>query len=271
MRDLTAALPPSEFGARLLWTIRRVPAQVAIVLMSVAGMGIATYLTFEHYHTGALVCNVNSVINCSSVLTSPYSVMPGTQIPITFPGLLWFLVMGGMAVVAISATWRNVAAPKNLLMVQRVWGGLGLLSILYLVYAEIVKIHRLCEWCTGVHILILATFLTLLALPAAAPAPVVIRKPKANAAKPKVNGNGAAAAPAENTPATDGTAMPTKSANGTTKSPTTPKSSAAIKPATPKSGTAKTPVASGTRAGSASKPIAHSTASKQRSSSQRGR
>lgn len=254
MSDPVVTLPPTEFGARLLWTIRRAPAQVAIAAMSLVGIGIATYLTFEHYHTGILACNVNSVINCSSVLTSPYSVVPGTQLPITFPGMVWFLVMGGLAVFALSVTWRNVAAQKNLLTMQRVWGGLGILSILYLIYAEIVKIHRLCEWCTGVHILILAIFLTLVSIPAAAPAPVVIRKPKANAAKAKAN--------AVTTPATDSTSTPanTNGANGATKTPTTPKS-----------GMAKAPVTSGTRSGTPSKPVAHGSSSKHRSSSRRGR
>jgi hypothetical protein len=31
--------------------------------------------------------------------------------------------------------------------------------VLYLVYAEIVLLHTLCEWCTVVHVLTFATFL----------------------------------------------------------------------------------------------------------------
>lgn len=40
-----------------------------------------------------------------------------------------------------------------------VWAGLGMLSVLYLVWAELVPLHEICEWCTGVHILV---FLSLL-------------------------------------------------------------------------------------------------------------
>jgi uncharacterized membrane protein len=34
-----------------------------------------------------------------------------------------------------------------------------MLSVLYLVWAELVPLHEICEWCTGVHILV---FLSLL-------------------------------------------------------------------------------------------------------------
>jgi uncharacterized membrane protein len=30
--------------------------------------------------------------------------------------------------------------------------------VFYLVYAELVKLHKICEWCTAVHILTALTF-----------------------------------------------------------------------------------------------------------------
>jgi uncharacterized membrane protein len=40
-----------------------------------------------------------------------------------------------------------------------------MLTVLYLVYAEIVQIHNICLWCTALHLLILVMFLlTLLQL-----------------------------------------------------------------------------------------------------------
>ena len=38
-------------------------------------------------------------------------------------------------------------------------GAIGLVTALYLVYVEIVRLHALCEWCTAVHVLTLLSFL----------------------------------------------------------------------------------------------------------------
>ncbi len=160
---------------------RAVPFQVAIAAMAVVGIGIAVYLTIEHYGKVPLVCSSTGLVDCASVLTSPYAVVPGTQIPITVPGLLWFIVSGGMAGIAISAAWRNVAPPARLLDAQRVWGGFGILTILYLVFVEIVKVHRICAWCTGVHVLVLATFCLTLLMTEAAPMPAPAKRAKAKA------------------------------------------------------------------------------------------
>jgi uncharacterized membrane protein len=40
---------------------------------------------------------------------------------------------------------------------------LGLVSVLYFVFAELVKLHELCEWCTGVHILVFLCLLVAIA------------------------------------------------------------------------------------------------------------
>jgi hypothetical protein len=63
-------------------------------------------------------------------------------------------------------------------LVQLLWSAAGLLFVLYLVYAEIVKLHSICEWCTSVHILTLITFLIALnrLQLAAAPAPAPVKK-----------------------------------------------------------------------------------------------
>ena len=148
------------------------PAQTSIALMALVGSGISVYLTGVHYAKVPLICSTTGIIDCTSVLTSAYSMIPGTAIPVTFPGLLWFLVSGGLAVTALVAQVRATPIPAWLFHSERIWGGLGLVTILYLIYAEIVQLHHLCAWCTVVHALVLATFLVALALPTKpAPAP----------------------------------------------------------------------------------------------------
>jgi len=95
-----------------------------LVGAAVVGLGIATYLTTLHYAGVAPICTTNSFVNCGSVLKSSYSVVPGTSIPVTLPGLV---------------------------------------SVLYFVFAELVKLHQLCEWCTTVHILVFLSLLVTIA------------------------------------------------------------------------------------------------------------
>jgi uncharacterized membrane protein len=41
-------------------------------------------------------------------------------------------------------------------------GAVSLVTVLYLMYIEIVRLHAICEWCTAVHALTLLTFLVAL-------------------------------------------------------------------------------------------------------------
>ena len=146
-------------GARLMLLARVAPGPVAMLLMALAGLGISIYLTVIHYQGVAPLCNTNGVIDCAAVTNSAYSVVPGTKLPITIPGVVWFLVSGGLALVALVAIWRNRLEPPRLRLAHLLWGAFGMLFVLYLVYAEIVALHRLCEWCTVIHLLTFATFL----------------------------------------------------------------------------------------------------------------
>lgn len=159
MAGLPAERSPSDVSARLLLLARRAPGLVAMLLMALVGLGISIYLTTIHYQGVAPLCNTTGVIDCARVTSSEYSVLPGTQIPITIPGMIWFVVSGGMALVALLAIWRNRLEPSRLRLAHLLWGAVGMIFVLYLVYAEIVALRRLCEWCTVVHLLTFATFL----------------------------------------------------------------------------------------------------------------
>lgn len=125
-----------------------------MVLLAAAGLAVATYLTTVHYDGAPLACTVTTYVNCDAVTRSAESLVPGTQIPITVPGMVWFLVSGGLAAWALFGREPRWLAPAQLL-----WSVVALLFVFYLVYAEVVLIHQLCEWCTAVHVLILATLL----------------------------------------------------------------------------------------------------------------
>ncbi len=165
-----------------VWGIARaVPLQSVIILSAVIGIGISLYLTEVHYQAVPLICSTSGYVDCASVLKSRFGVVPGTAIPITFPGILWFLVSGGLALTDLVARIRNQAPPTWLYRAQAAWGAVGIVSILYLIYAEIVVLHHLCAWCTGVHALVVLTFMLALYQMQDAPAPV---KPAPAARRP---------------------------------------------------------------------------------------
>jgi uncharacterized membrane protein len=129
------------------------PLTLALGALAVIGLGIAAYLTTVHYSDVPLACTTTGVVDCAQVTKSSFSVIPGTAVPITVPGMLFFLASGALA--ALTWSRRSVV----LLGLHALLGLAGVAAILYLVYAELVVIHRICEWCTAVHLVILLTFL----------------------------------------------------------------------------------------------------------------
>ncbi|HEY7850084.1 MAG TPA: vitamin K epoxide reductase family protein [Ktedonobacterales bacterium] len=158
--DSARRLDEARGPSRLLALARAQPGLVAIALMGLVGLGISIYLTVVHYDAKvSLVCTSGGVVNCQQVTSSAWSVLPATSIPVTIPGMLWFVVSGGLALWALLALARGEMEPERARVAQLVWSGLGLAFVLYLVFAEIALVQRLCEWCTAVHLLTLATFL----------------------------------------------------------------------------------------------------------------
>ena len=131
-------------------TRRSIP-QVVMLAFSIVGIAISIYLTIVHYDSNVpLVCSSKGFVNCENVLTSPFAVIPGTKLPITIPGMLWFAVMGALTLLA----WRWRPSDRRLLLAELGWSALGMLTVFYLVYAELVRLHNLCAWCTVLHVII---------------------------------------------------------------------------------------------------------------------
>ena len=135
--------------------IRRSWAQLSLLVLALLGIGISIYLTSVHYDNAPLVCSASGVIDCARVLSSPYSVVPGTTIPISVPGLLWCVGMGALAFTA----WRILPGRRSLFIAELVWAITGIVTVLYLVFVELVRLHTICAWCTGLHVIILAMLL----------------------------------------------------------------------------------------------------------------
>lgn len=125
---------------------------VVVLLASVAGIGVAFYLTLAHFTAGIqLSCPDTGPINCEAVTHSPESYVFG--IPVSLLGLIYFVAMTGISLPMVWRSKLRVVAQARLAMAV---AGIGF--VCYLVYAELFEIGKLCLYCTGVHVLTLIIF-----------------------------------------------------------------------------------------------------------------
>jgi uncharacterized membrane protein len=142
-----------------LSTIRRPPtwALTTSLGLSLAAVGIASYLTATHYaDPGALACPDTGVVNCTLVTTSPESVVFG--VPLAVLGLLW-----AVAMVGVCAPWAWRSRAEWVERTSLVAAGAGALTVVYLVYTELFRIGAICLWCTAMHVSAVALFAVVMA------------------------------------------------------------------------------------------------------------
>ena len=133
--------------------------------LTLGGLGllVSAYLTATHYFAEQvpLACSTGGFVDCEQVTNSAESMIG--PVPVAVLGLVWF----GVLLVLVLGRRFN----RGLLNLQMVWAVLGLLSIFYLVYAELFLIGALCLWCTAIHVLVVVLFLMTL-WQATGPSPV---------------------------------------------------------------------------------------------------
>jgi uncharacterized membrane protein len=138
---------------------------VAASLAGLAGIGISVYLTVVHYTALPLVCTTTGAISCERVLSSPFSVIAGSGLPTSASGIIWFSFSAALA------AWQ-LAGRFSLRMVRLylTWSAIGLATVIYLVFIEIVQLGAICIWCSAAHALVVLTFI--IALTRSIPSPV---------------------------------------------------------------------------------------------------
>ena len=110
-------------------------------LLALAGLAISLYLTAIHYTIAPLACPTTGVVNCDAVLASPYAALG--PVPTSAFGVAWFLVLSLLL----------LRSPHGLFF--RIWGWIGGLTVLVLIYVELFLVGYICLWCSSVHLIVL--------------------------------------------------------------------------------------------------------------------
>jgi uncharacterized membrane protein len=109
--------------------------RIAMLVLTVIGLGVAAYLTYIHYAGIKPLCGKNGG-SCQLVQTSVYSKVAG--VPVALIGLIGYVVILGSLLAPEAETSRLATAVLIL-------GGFGFSA--YLTYREIFSLHHICEWC----------------------------------------------------------------------------------------------------------------------------
>jgi uncharacterized membrane protein len=128
---------------------------MGLLIVSAAGIVVASYLTYVHYQPGALICTGSG--GCEAVQDSKYAVLAG--VPVAVLGLsAWIAVL-------VLTAWNSELARTVTAAIAL--GALGFVA--YLVILQLFVIDAICAWCMANDILLVPALavLALLRLTAA--------------------------------------------------------------------------------------------------------
>jgi uncharacterized membrane protein len=114
--------------------------RLAILVVSLTGMGISAYLTFVHYAGLPLYCT--SAGGCHVVQSSAYATL--LTVPVSLLGFaLYAAILGCVMLVLIGDGSASRLAPFVLLT----FALSGTVYSAYLTWLEVYRIYAICVWC----------------------------------------------------------------------------------------------------------------------------
>jgi len=117
-------------------TISARAVTVTLIVLALAGLGVAGYLTYVHYAGIDPVCTTGG--SCEKVQTSVYSELVG--VPVALIGLLGYIAILALLLGPDTETSRSATMALTLV---------GFAFSAYLTYRELYSIHAVCEWCVS--------------------------------------------------------------------------------------------------------------------------
>ena len=107
--------------------------RIGLLVVTLAGIGVAAYLTYVHYKPAALICSTGG--GCETVQHSKYAVIAG--LPVALFGLIaWVAAF-------LLVLWASELARMMLVALALIMGGFAV----YLVVLQLFVIDAVCTWC----------------------------------------------------------------------------------------------------------------------------
>jgi uncharacterized membrane protein len=132
--------------------MRAETAHAVLLLVVIAGLGLAVFATAETFDLGLRsACSVNPYISCSKVDSSGHTTVG--IVPDWAIGVAGFVVLLVLEL-PLYATWR-----RDLLAGLVIVSGLGVIASLYFGYVELVVISALCPVCFSTYLANAVVFL----------------------------------------------------------------------------------------------------------------
>jgi uncharacterized membrane protein len=113
--------------------------RIAILVLSLIGIGVAGYLTYVHYEGLKVLCLSSG--GCETVQASRYAKLDG--IPVALLGLIGYIgILGSLAIRGELGRILGFAIALT-----------GFAFSMYLTYRELFTIKAICQWCVASAVL----------------------------------------------------------------------------------------------------------------------
>ena len=116
--------------------VSRRALRIAMIVLTIIGLGVASYLTYVHYSGIKPACSLGG--SCEKVQTSAYSHLAG--VPVALMGLIGYVTIMILLLAPETETTRFATVAVTTV-------GFGFSA--YLTYRELFSIHAVCEWCVS--------------------------------------------------------------------------------------------------------------------------
>jgi uncharacterized membrane protein len=131
--------------------------QLTTFVLAIAGLGVSIYETYSHFVTHSFLgCSGNGTFNCEAVTTSAQSYIGPSSfhVPVAVLGVLFFVFAG----VPLMSPWAWQAKRREIHLARLVSVIIGMCFVMYLLYAELIIIDKICIYCTSVHVITFLLF-----------------------------------------------------------------------------------------------------------------
>ncbi|MDY6777662.1 MAG: vitamin K epoxide reductase family protein, partial [Candidatus Nanohaloarchaea archaeon] len=138
--------------------MRREAVSKAIIILSLIGLAVATFQTYEHYFLQSTVCKTfGKAFQCSVVTQSRFgSFPPGSGIATSLWGMLWWLGLIGSSYTMLQG--KEFIDKQEFYTFVYLASGIGMVAYLLTVELHILPQETgrlvICPFCTAQHLLI---------------------------------------------------------------------------------------------------------------------